>query len=208
VPALRAVVLDYGNVLSLEQEGDSVRRLEGLAGAEAELFAEAYWRHRDEYDRGALAGEAYWQAVAADLGVELGPGRVQELIAEDAQSWLRLDDRMVAWLRALVSAGVPTGILSNMSHDTWSHARPVFDWLDGLAATVLSFEVGLIKPEPGIYLECLRRMDTEPGETLFVDDRPVNVEAARGLGIVGVVFEGADGLRAVLERLDGSLPLP
>ncbi len=195
-------------MLSLEQEGESVRRLEGLAGAEADEFAEAYWRHRDGYDRGALSGREYWGLVAADLGVELVPGRVEELIREDAQSWLRLNERMVAWLRTLVAAGVPTGLLSNMGHDTWAAAQPAFDWLDGLACTTLSFQVGRIKPEPEIYLECLVALGVQPGEALFVDDRPVNVEAARRLGIQAVVFESADALAVELGRAGAPFPLP
>ena len=195
-------------MLSLDQEGESVRRLEGLAGAEAERFAEAYWRHRDDYDRGALSGLEYWGLVAADLGVELAPRRVEELIREDAQSWLRPNERMVAWLRALVAAGVPTGLLSNMGRDTWAAAQPAFDWLEGLACTTLSFEVGRIKPEPEIYLECLAALGAEPGETLFVDDKPANVEAARQLGIEAVVFEDADALAAELRRLGAPVPLP
>ena len=69
--SLRAAVLDYGNVLSLEQEGESVRRLEGLTGTEAALFAEAYWRHRPAYDRGLVSGDVYWRRVGGELGVEL-----------------------------------------------------------------------------------------------------------------------------------------
>jgi putative hydrolase of the HAD superfamily len=181
-----------------------VRRLEGLTGAEAAAFAAPYWRYRDEFDRGALSGEEYWHRVGADLGVELPPDRVAELIREDAESWVRPNDRMVAWLRALVDAGVPVALLSNMARETWAVAGPP---LAGVPAT-LSFEIGSVKPEPEIYLDALARVGAEAGETVFVDDRPVNVEAALTLGIRAFLFTDADRLRGELEADGFPFPLP
>ena len=203
--AIRAAVLDYGNVLSLEQEGESVRRLEGLTGAAAAVFAAAYWRHRPPYDRGELSGEAYWQRVGEELGMELAPERIAELTREDAASWVRLNDRMMRWLRALLDAGVPTAILSNMARDTWALAGASFE---GVAFVTLSFEVGMVKPEPGIYLACLSALGVEPAEALFVDDRRENVEAARALGMHALVFEDEDSLAAELQRRGLGWPLP
>jgi putative hydrolase of the HAD superfamily len=202
---IRAAVLDYGNVLSLDQEGESVQRLEGLTGAEASVFAAAYWRHRDEYDRGALSGAEYWRSVGDDFGAELSDERVAELVREDAASWQRLDERMVRWLHALIDAGVPTAILSNMSRDTWAELGPSFA---GVQAVTLSFEIGAVKPEPEIYRACLDALGVEPAEALFVDDRPRNVEGARALGIDAIVYEGADALVPELERRGLGWPLP
>jgi putative hydrolase of the HAD superfamily len=202
---IRAAVLDYGNVLSLEQEGESVRRLEGLAGAEAALFAAAYWRHRGPYDRGDLSGEAYWRRVGEELGVELTPERIRELVQEDAASWQRLNERMMRWLRALIGAGVPTAILSNMSRDSWELIGPSFDFV---APLTLSFEVRAVKPEPEIYHACLAALGVDPEEALLVDDRPENVDGAVALGMHALLFEGEDRLREELERLGLSWPLP
>jgi FMN phosphatase YigB (HAD superfamily) len=44
----------------------------------------------------------------------------------------------------------------------------------------------------------LKTADLRPEETLFTDDKAVNVEAATNLGIVGHVFTNADGLRTAL----------
>ena len=169
-------------MLSLEQEGESVRRLEGLTGAEAALFAEAYWRHRPAYDRGLVSGDVYWRRVGGELGVELSAVRIVELVREDAVSWVRLNERMMTWLLA-----------------------PRFGHVEHLT---LSFEVGAAKPEPAIYLRCLESLGIEPAEALFVDDRRENVEAGRALGMEAVLFEGEDALAAELERRGLDWPLP
>ena len=178
-----------------------------MTGAQAALFAEAYWRHRADYDRGRLTGEEYWQRVGGDLGVELSAERIRELVREDAMSWARLNERMVAWLRALVAAGIPTGILSNMARDTWELVGSRFDGLGSLTTT-LSFELGVVKPEPAIYLHCLDALGVAPTEAVFVDDRRENVEAARELGMRAFVFEGEDALAASLGELGVDWPLP
>jgi putative hydrolase of the HAD superfamily len=176
-----------------------------LTGAQAALFAEAYWRYRPDYDRGRVSGEEYWRRVGGDLGVELSPERIGELVREDAMSWVRLNERMVAWLGALLAAEIPTAILSNMARDTWELVGPR---LAGVAYLTLSFEVGAVKPEPAIYLRCLESLGVEPAEAFFVDDRRENVEAARELGMAAVVFEGEDALAAAVEELGLDWPLP
>ena len=143
--------------------------------------------------------------MGGELGVELAPQRIVELVREDAVSWVRANERMMAWLDALIADGVPTAILSNMARDTWELLAPRFGHVEHLT---LSFEIGVAKPEPVIYLRCLESLGVEPAEALFVDDRRENVEAARALGMEGVLFEGEDALVSELERLGVDWPLP
>ena len=80
------------------------------------------------------------------------------------------------------------------------------EWLAREGANiVVSGREKLIKPDPAIFALLLDRFDLVPGRTVFVDDLPANVEAARELGLIGIVFTGAADLRAELDRL-GVLP--
>jgi FMN phosphatase YigB (HAD superfamily) len=56
----------------------------------------------------------------------------------------------------------------------------------------------------------LERLGTRPEETLFIDDKAVNVEAARALGLLGVRFTTIEQLRddLIAAGLDKDLPLP
>jgi putative hydrolase of the HAD superfamily len=68
---------------------------------------------------------------------------------------------------------------------------------------VCSAEVGMAKPEAGIYTLAAERLGLEPGECVFVDDLDTNVEAARQLGMQAVLFrvDKGDDLRAQLAAL-------
>ena len=68
----------------------------------------------------------------------------------------------------------------------------------------------MIKPNPAIYRHTLAELGVQPEETLFIDDKRPNVEAARALGIQTIEFSTVEQLRASLiaAGLDGVLPLP
>ncbi len=75
-----------------------------------------------------------------------------------------------------------TALVSNCSHST----RGIVDRLGLVEAfdeVVLSFEVGLRKPDPAIYREALGRLDVEPGRAVFVDDQQEYCDGAASIGI-------------------------
>ena len=68
----------------------------------------------------------------------------------------------------------------------------------------------MAKPDPAIYRYVLKKLGTRPGETLFLDDKLVNVEAARALGMKALEFTTVEQLRAdlIASNFDADLPLP
>ncbi|MEZ4776328.1 MAG: HAD family phosphatase [Bacteroidia bacterium] len=75
-------------------------------------------------------------------------------------------------------------LLSNTNkhhYDTYYPAcKPMFDCMDRI---FLSFEMGVRKPDPEIYLQALAEMGWKAEETLFLDDSLPNIETAKSLGI-------------------------
>src|SRR5262245_4163207 len=111
---LRALILDYGNVLTHVQ-GD--RWLEAMAaelGVAGAAFRGAYWGHRHAYDAG-LPGRDYWRQVADDVGRPLGDGAplIDRLIALDVSSWIEYRDEVWDLARSFRAAGGRTAFLSN-----------------------------------------------------------------------------------------------
>lgn len=112
-------------------------------------------------------------------------------------------------LQALREAGVPCFALTNM--ETWTYpvrrARyPFLSWFDG---TVVSGFEGVAKPDPRIFGLLLDRFGLTAARTVLVDDSPVNVQAARAVGMQAIEFESPASLRRWLEDaglLDGRAP--
>ena len=115
-------------------------------------------------------------------------------------------DEAVGVLREVKAAGLRCLALSNMEPATFATRRARFafmDWFDGF---VISGIEGVAKPDRRIFQILLRRYRLEPAATVFIDDSPANVEAARGLGMTALRYTSAGRLRGQLRSLGLTVP--
>ena len=104
-----------------------------------------------------------------------------------------------AVVEALDAKGVPLFAITNFSADFWEpfHEKErVF--FGRFRDIVVSGREKLLKPDPAIYYLALDRFGLKPAEALFIDDREINVEGARAVGMQAHLFVDADDLRARL----------
>jgi putative hydrolase of the HAD superfamily len=179
------VLFDFGEVISVAQPAGEVAALAALAGLPVAEFTERYWALRPRYDAGGPA-LAYWTGI---LGAAPGGSLLRRLVDLDVASWLHLNPDTVRLLGDLHTAGIPVSLLSNAPYEL---ARE----LDGhpelrpFRHRLFSADLALTKPDPRCYAAALGALGADPGDVVFVDDRPVNIEAAAALGITGIVFTG------------------
>jgi len=196
----RALILDFGEVLTRPQSRDSVERLAAVADLSVDDFVARYWRHRPEYDNGLAVGE-YWRRVLERADAPPAP-LLRELIAADVASWT--DYRTEVWDVAarFHASGHRTAMLSNGVLEIIGRVRAerrLQDWFD---VVVVSCEVGSCKPDPSIYQLRLDRLGEPAAQTLFVDDRAENLQAAESVGLQTLQFTGDESvplLRKLLE---------
>lgn len=205
---LRAVVFDYGMVLTGQQDPESYAALLRITGLQAEQFEPLYWADRNDYDLGHLTGTAFWQKLLHDAG--LSQDTVEELNQWDARMWTTQNPAMVAWQQQLKKRGLLTAILSNMGDSVLASIEREFAWIKNFDVLVWSFQLGIAKPDPAIYEYVLKLLGTRPEETLFLDDRSINIEAARALGFQALQFSTVEQLRddLIASGLEGEVPLP
>lgn len=207
---LRAVVFDYGMVLTGPpdpQAHSELMRITGLDEARLDTF---YWADRQAYDEGKLTGIEFWQKIDRDAGLKLGAKLVEELNHWDARMWTTQNDAMIAWQQKLKERGIRTAVLSNMGDSVHENIEREFKWLARFDVLVWSYELKMAKPDEAIFRYALDKLGTAPEQTLFLDDKRANVEAANALGLKGLVFSDVDQLREELVQrgLDAELPLP
>jgi putative hydrolase of the HAD superfamily len=206
--ALRAVVFDYGIVLSGPPNAEAWAAMKRITGLPEERFAPFFWGDRQAYDEGKLTGITFWQKLLRDAGLPLD--HVEELNSWDGRLWGGANLAMVAWQQALQQRGLRTAILSNMGDSVLDHILSQHDWIQRFDVLVWSYQLGIAKPDPAIYRQTLAQLGTRPEETLFIDDKRENIEAARALGIRSIEFSTVEQLRAdlIADRFDAELPLP
>ena len=198
---VRAVLLDYGEVLCFLPTADAIARMARIFRIDPGAFLPIYTQSRGPYDRGDLSPEEYWHAFASQAGVTLDRDLIEELRRWDVEMWSRTNDPMILWLENLRSAGLKTAILSNMPVDMVTHVRRNFPWMKHFDHQIFSADVRRIKPEPAIYEYSLDALKVPASEVLFVDDRDVNLEQARAAGMHGIRFRSVNQLRDDLHAL-------
>lgn len=207
---IRAVIFDYGMVLTGQPNLDAHAAMVRLTGLSVEQFEKHYWADRHAYDEGKLTGVMFWQKFAAETALPLTPAQLDQLNRLDAEMWTTSNPAMLAWHDQLRQRGIRTAILSNMGDSVLEKIEQEFAWIHHFDALVWSFQLGMAKPAPDIYHHALQELGTRPEETLFLDDRQVNIDAACALGIQGLLFTTVDQLRSdlIARGLDTELPLP
>ena len=181
-----------------------------LRRLDREQFEPLYWERRHEYDLGHLTGLAFWEAFLLKAGLGVNPELAARLNYCDARMWTSVNPEMLAWQQAIRQRGLKTAILSNMGDNVLENMKLQFDWLDGFDVLVWSYQILLAKPDPAIYHYTLEKLGVPAAEALFIDDRLVNVEAARALGMRAIEFSSVDKLRLQImsSGLLAELPLP
>jgi putative hydrolase of the HAD superfamily len=186
--SIKAVLFDFGQVLSLSADPAVWQQMLTHSGlSEADLHRE-YWAHRHEYDRGTLNGQTYWQAVAAGSQTTFTPDQIAALTAADVDLWSRLNHPMVEWAQRLQRAGIRTGILSNIGDAMADGLIAKFDWISGFDHCIWSHALKLAKPEAAIYHAAAEGLATEPSQILFIDDKIENIEAAESIGMQAIQY--------------------
>lgn len=200
---MTAVVFDVGNVLyGWDPESFLVRQ---IADDEARL---QFIEDTDLYGwHETLDGGRPFHEAAAELS-ETFPAYADLISAWGERFGETITDPIPgvhAIVEALDARSVPLFAITNFSADFWRPFRAREDaFFSRFRDIVVSGEEKLLKPDPAIYFRALDRFGLKPAEALFVDDRAINVEGARAVGMQAHLFTTAEDLRARLEA-DGLL---
>ncbi|MCA1686035.1 MAG: HAD family phosphatase [Planctomycetia bacterium] len=131
---------------------------------------------------------------------------------EFARAWsdiFCLNEPVAALVRNLKASGYPLILGSNTNELHASQFRRQFrETLTHFDRLVLSYEIGHIKPSAEFYLTCARAADAAPGDCLFIDDLPENVEGARSAGLSGLLYQDVTTLLNDLRSLGVETALP
>jgi FMN phosphatase YigB (HAD superfamily) len=195
---VKAALFDIGGVLVQQSDRTAQRRWEKRLGLEDGLLGREIWTMPIslQAEIGQASEDDAWAAVADRF--ELNPIDLAALRGDffSGSVW---NVPLIEYARSL-RATYATGIISNAWPDARASVKP---WVNGDAFDDLIFsaEVGLAKPDRRIFDLALDRLQVQPAEAIFIDDVPVNVEAAQTIGMAGIRFETTEQTIAAIERI-------
>lgn len=192
------LIFDFGNVL-VRWEPQRVY-LPYFGGDEAQYWY--FWRHvcNPELRNRIDAGEDQQQCINSQKALFPDYAAPLEMFITDWEETLPGEMPGMRELLQQLKADPRYRIfgLTNWSMETFPLARKKFEILQMIDNYVVSGDVKLVKPDPAIFRLALDRFGIKADETTFIDDNPDNVEAAKRLGMDGIVFTNAASLRAEL----------
>jgi HAD superfamily hydrolase (TIGR01509 family) len=196
---IEAVIFDLGDTLvRFDDRRPHVRWEEQLGLAPGTLWetvaASVDWREvflGDDED-------PTWEQAAGVLGV---PIEDLPTFKEDFFACERIEGELLTFASSL-RPGLRTAILSDAPAGTRARTIAKFGLESCFDAVVLSGETRVGKPDPRAFRAALDALSVSAEVTVFVDDQPRNVDAARKLGMQAVLCaDSADTIRALQELL-------
>ncbi len=148
------VFFDLGNILLSFDPNlacENVARRFAVTAEEArQAIYDSGLQHR--FERGQLTGQAFAEQVRSALGRTSDQMPTAELLDAVSDMFVPVDSMPEA-LQAVRDAGLPVGLLSNTCHAHWDWIRrqryPATEF--PFDVTILSYEVGAMKPDAAIY---------------------------------------------------------
>ncbi|MBQ8916714.1 MAG: HAD family phosphatase [Alistipes sp.] len=184
---IKNIVFDLGGVivdLELERVREAFREI-GMPRMAA-LMDPCYPAAVNELlERGAIT----WEEACDEMRrIDNLPTVTNEQIAWVYAEFLaRVDERKIEQIEALRKQGYRTYILSNTNPVAYEVVRQHFlragRQIEACFDEIcLSFEMKMLKPDPQIFEELIRRTGICPEESLYIDDGARNADAAHALG--------------------------
>ena len=183
---IKVIVFDFGSVIAKtdkEQVNDFITQMLNIPKEQAEnAIIELKQHTNQEKDE-----EEFWINYARENNIFL-PDHWLEQLNGARLCAIHEVPGMVALVNELQNRGFQTALLSNV-RKSQSEIKRKLGYYDLFNPVILSCDVGIKKPDPMIFKILLDKLEADPETVLFVDNQERNIDAARSLGIDGIVFK-------------------
>jgi putative hydrolase of the HAD superfamily len=182
---MQAVIFDWGGVLIDNPAPGMLALFAQELGVTPEAVNNAYIPLGEQFQKGQIAEHDLWEGLCATLGVAIpyNPLLWEHVFAQVYTP----KGEMFTLASMLKDRGYKIGLLSNTESPSvrffYQQGYTMFD------ATVFSCEEGTRKPESRIYEIALKRLDVQPPEAIFIDDRTEFCRGAQAVGMHAIPFE-------------------
>ena len=185
---IESVIFDWGGVLIDDPRPGLLWYCSEAFGVPLDEYTPVHDSFLDEFHTGKISEEKFWRQISGGLGKSMPQARSQWYDA--FRSAYVPKQQMFQLASSLHDKGYRTALLSNteMPAVEFFHEQG-YDMFDVL---VFSCVEGVMKPGRRIYDITLRRLGSEPGQSVFIDDRQDYVKGAQEAGLHTILFKTVD----------------
>ena len=194
---IKNIIFDIGNVLGKFRWPQLFKEL-GYTGEVFDIVADAttrgpWWA---EFDRSLMSDEEVIANCCA-----MAPAYEKEIRAvfDNLENICWEYDYAREWIYQIKAAGYKVYLLSNYGKTCFEYAKK-FSFMELADGAVISYEVQEVKPDRGIFKALEDKYGIIPEESIFLDDSPANIKAAKSYGYHGIIFQNQ---ATAIKKLEG-----
>jgi len=185
--SVSCVLFDLGGVIVNWDISWLIQEISNEFQLSEKRLSEEFNKNIPNISSGKIDEKNLWYSIGKELQSSKLMNLDESLLDKNFRKRVSLNDSLVSLTKKLSEKGITVGILSNTEQVTFSVVRELLP-LDHFKYKFLSYEIGLIKPNPEIYKYVIDNISFQKEELFFIDDLKENVESARIAGIDSVQF--------------------
>ena len=194
-----AVFFDWSGVVADDSGDDFIDLSLRDIGATDLQIREIIKNEFSQFMLGQISENKYWDKLKNNYGLNVDDSHIGYF-----NNWqgIKPNIYIIELVYKLKSNGFKIGLISNII----SPVRDIikrFGYYDIFNEAILSCEVGLLKPQKEIYELALHRMDAVAQESIFIDDKQLNLETANNMGFVTLLAKTPEQIINEVNKLIG-----
>lgn len=196
---IKTIIFDFGNVIGFFSHRLASSRLAYFAGVPRETMHGFLFQGgiEDDIDSGKLGVAELLRRVREKFTIGCADEFLELALADmfwPNREVCELIPRLKSRYRLLLGSN------TNELH-TRRFKKQFAETLEHFDTLILSYVIGVCKPDKAFFDYCQRSSQAEPGECLFIDDMPANVAGAQAFGWNAVLYQGYADLKDRMETL-------
>ncbi len=198
--SIKSIIFDMGNVLIQHDEATEHAAFQVMC-TDPE-YSKAQIHQLNPYDlvhRGEFTFDDLFRLLIEEVGLTADYGA---FVSAMTSGWGPPTPGIAPIVDSLAGR-FRLALLSNTNAVHWSYAKSHYAaLLDKVKPHFVSFELGMMKPQPEIFRHVVAALGVEPKDCLLIDDNEANGQGARRVGLDEIRFRSSEQLIAELEARD------
>jgi putative hydrolase of the HAD superfamily len=202
---IKVVVFDFGGVIAKSDYHELANFIAKSLGISQEEALEEIAKFKKQETQGVKELD-FWLDFANSNNIKLPNDWLDQLNAARLHS-IKVIPGMIELVKDLQKQGFQTALLSNV-RESQAQIKRKLGYYELFDPALLSYEIGVKKPDPKAFYILLDRLKTSPDTVLFIDNKPLNIETAKSLGMDVIQFINTNQLIEELKQRGIEISLP
>lgn len=199
---IKAITFDLDGVYFIKGKSNFLNSIVKLGvekkDAEKVFFGD---KMNKKYKLGKLRDEEFWNWAIKEWGLNISVNEVIDLMIRGYE----VNNKVEEVVKKVRKNGYKTLICSNNFPARIKGLQKRFKFLNNFDIAVYSYEVGISKPDKGIFEELVSQSGVNPQEIVFADDDIEKISGAKEVGVQAFLYEGFDKFVEKLKELGVNL---